>query len=168
MTTMTLTTPCEVPDGLPPHECRNDAHDHYIAFGSYDGDPDAWPKNAEWSITHRDEVIPATCQHCGRPSFYCKDTDTYHHAVDPEEGCFLIGPETTATTLDPRTVVTDLISAELAPFLTEKSDEVKAVIAGLPEAEGELLSTFADDLLAALDAAVCQRLADWRAVNGID
>lgn len=40
-----------------------------------------------------DLLVPMTCHGCGRPAYYDTADDRYHHATDPDVGCFLIPGE---------------------------------------------------------------------------
>lgn len=40
-----------------------------------------------------DPAQPMTCNDCGRPAFYDYADESYHHAVNPANGCWLIRPE---------------------------------------------------------------------------
>ncbi len=40
-----------------------------------------------------DEPGPMICNDCGRPAYYDRADEQYHHAINAEQGCFLIRSE---------------------------------------------------------------------------
>lgn len=52
------------------------------------------PTEAQGTRDHFDDNDkPMVCEHCGRPIYYDYADEAYHHAVEPQRGCFLIPAE---------------------------------------------------------------------------